>query len=209
MKIILLLWLFPLVFFAGTIQSNISVEGDPLVAFRTITQGFYSVEYKLENESFEQSGEVLKWRAKAIGNKGLNLVQLGEYFKEQGFIITRIELSKGELYLDLNGYNAHWNIAELGQDEATEIKKVSNPQWFRVRGSQIIRLESPYTTKWYPDIAILDEQMNLVSSLRSHEEKDELEFELPKEAYYLKVSHSQGMKLLKEGMWVESKSLGR
>ncbi len=147
--------------------------------------------------------------ATAVSNKAFNPVSLGENLKEQGIRIERAHFDTKKLSLVLDTQNAVWNVLLLGSDEGTELKRVTAPQWFRVEQGQQIRIEPPYTGKWYPDIAVLDGSMQIVSSIRSMEVKDELQFELPAGSYYLKVSNAQGMKVLKEGMWIESLSPGR
>lgn len=145
----------------------------------------------------------------AIGNKIFNPTALSENLKEQGIRIEKAHLEKNILVMVLDTQSARWNIPLLGSDEGVELKRVNAAQWFRVEEGQHIRIEPPYPGKWYPDVCVLDVSMSLLSSFRSLEPKEELEFELPKGAYYLKISNAQGMKVLKEGMWIESMSPGR
>ena len=152
------------------------------------------------------SGEL---SATAIGNKLFNPTALSENLKEQGIKIEKAHLDKSDLTMTLDTQSGEWNVPLLGSDEGVELKRVNVAQWFRVEAGQHIRIEPPYVGKWYPDVAVLDISMSLLSSFRSLEPKEELAFELPKGAYYLKISNAQGMKVLREGMWIESLSPGR
>lgn len=147
--------------------------------------------------------------ATAIGNKVFDPAALSENLKEQGIKIEKAHLDMSDLTMMLDTQSAFWNVPLLGSDEGAALKRIPSAQWFRVEEGQRIRIEPPYVGKWYPDVCVLDASMSLLSSFRSLEPKEELEFELPKGAYYLKISNAHGMKVLKEGMWIESMSPGR
>ncbi len=194
---------------ATTINVQIRLEGEGLNALRTLTQAFNSIGYKLEIESLVYENSQGEIEAKASGNRAFVPSILAENLKEQGIVISHARYEGEKLTLSVQTQNGFWNIPLLGADEGIELKKTSTPQWFRVEENQNIRIEPPYAGKWYPDIAVLGAQMGILSSYRSLEPKEELQFELPAGARYLKVSNAQGMKALKEGMWIESLSPGR
>lgn len=200
---------FPFILFGASLKTEISFTGEPMVSVRTITQAFNGVGYKLELEELIVESGSGKLLGSAIGNKTFNPAALGENLKEQGIRIERAHVDSNSLTLTLDTRHAIWNTPLLGSDEGSELKRVNAPQWFRVEEGQHIRIEPPYTGKWYPDIAVLDVSMHILSSFRSSDPKVELEFELPIGAYYLKISNAQGMKVLKEGTWIESMSQGR
>lgn len=200
---------FPFILFGASLKTEISFTGEPMVSVRTITQAFNGVGYKLELEELIVESGSGKLLGSAIGNKTFNPAALGENLKEQGIRIERAHVDSNSLTLTLDTRHAIWNTPLLGSDEGSELKRVNAPQWFRVEEGQHIRIEPPYTGKWYPDIAVLDVSMQILSSFRSSDPKEELEFELPIGAYYLKISNAHGMKVLKEGTWIESMSQGR
>lgn len=199
----------PLLLLGGTINAHISFTGESAPAVRTITQAFNAIGHRLEIESISVDSGSGELYGAAIGNKPFNPSALGENLKEQGIRIEKAHMEKSTLSLVLDTQNALWNVPLLGSDEGAELKKGNAAQWFRVEEAQHIRIEPPYIGKWYPDISVLDSSMRLLTSFRSLEPKEELTFELPEGAIYLKVSNAQGMKVLKEGMWIESMSPGR
>lgn len=199
----------PFILFGGSLTTEITFLGEPMVTLRTITQAFHNVGYKFEVETFStQSGSGIIIGT-AVGNKAFIPPALGEHLKGQGIKMERAQMNDKGLFLTLDTQSALWNVLLLGSDEGLELKRVNSPQWFRVEPLQQIRIEPPYTGKWYPDICVLDASMQVLTSFRSLVVKEELQFELPQGSHYLKVSNAQGMKLLKEGMWIESMSLGR
>lgn len=208
-RFIALLCCSPLILLGGSLTTEITFSGEPIVTLRTITQAFHAVGYKFDVETFNTQSKSGVIFGTAVGNKVFSPPALGENLKEQGIKIERAQLNDKGLFLALDTQSALWNVPVMGSDEGSELKRVNSPQWFRVEPLQQIRIEPPYTGKWYPDICVLDASMQVLTSLRSLEAKEELQFELPQGSTYLKVSNAQGMKLLKEGMWIESMSLGR
>lgn len=195
--------------FASGLTIHVRFEGEGLSTLRILAQSFNAVGYKLELESLTSDNNQGEIEAKASGNRAFTPSLLAENLKEQGIVITHAKYEGNQLSLTLLSQSGYWNIPLLGSDEGIELKKTVTSQWFRVEEGQNIRIESPYAGKWYPDIAVLDTHMGVLHSYRSLAPKEELQFELPSGAYYLKISNAQGMKVLKEGMWIESMSPGR
>lgn len=209
MKRLYLLLCLPLILCGSSIHTQIDFTGEASVSIRAITQAFNTIGYKLDVDSLRIESASGKLLATALGSKVFNPALLSENLKEQGIRIERAHYEKNGLTLVLDTRNAFWNTPLLGSDEGSELKRMTGAQWFRVEEGQHIRIEPPYAGKWYPDLAVLDISMQVLYSLRSFESKEEFEFPLPPGAYYLKVSNTQGMKVLKEGMWIESMSPGR
>ena len=209
MKYFFTLLCTPLLLLGGSINTHISFSGNAMLSIRTINQAFNAIGYKLDINTLDVQNSSGELSGTAIGTKGFNPTALSENLKEQGIKIEKAHLDKSDLTMTLDTQNAQWNLPLLGSDEGTELKRVNVAQWFRVEEGQHIRIIPPYVGEWYPDVAVLDASMSLLSSFRSLEPKEELEFELPQGAYYLKISNAQGMKVLKEGMWIESMSRGR
>lgn len=199
----------PLFLFGGSLHTHIVFTGKPIVTLRTITQAFNTVGYKFELNSLRIENNSGELHALVTGSKVFNAGALSESLKELGIKIEKAHIDSQVLAMKIDTQNADWNILVLGKDDGVELKRVSSAQWFRIEEEQIIRIEPPYVGKWYPDVAIFASTMELLLSFRSSEPKEELEFVVPQGAHYLKISNAQGMKLMKEGMWIESMSSER
>lgn len=171
---------------------------------RTITQAFNSAGYRLDIGSLSVDNNSGELNAIATGNRPFSLNALAENLKQQEMRVDKADLDQTGLSLKLDTQNVKWDLPLLGTDDNIELKRANSAQWFRVDESQKIRIAPPYVGKWYPDIAVLDSKMDVLYSFRSLEAHEEFLFELPEGAYYLKVSNAQGMKMMKDGMWVES-----
>lgn len=147
--------------------------------------------------------------ADVICQKPINPTVLAENLQEEGMTLRYIRMNHGTMELGADATAAIWNVQSLGSDEGAQMQRSATPYWFRVEKGQTISIEPSYGGKWYPDISVLDITMRPLSTYRSQKSADVLKLSLPEGAYYLKISNTNGMKTLKEGMWVESMSEGR
>ncbi|MDD5717252.1 MAG: hypothetical protein PHW64_05555 [Sulfuricurvum sp.] len=193
----------------GSIHTRIVFSGEATTTLRMLVHSFGSVGYKFEPETVSVENNAGEIRGTITGNRTFNPAAFGESLKEQMIRIEKAHLDSAVLELTLDTQNSIWNLPLLGKDEGIELRKVTTTQWFRVEEGQTIRIQAPYGSDWYPDIAVFNTEMKLLLSVHTLEPKGEYRFDLPPEAYYLKISNSQGMKVLREGMWIESMSPGR
>jgi len=140
------------------------------------------------------------------GRKAFDPKYFKELLGESGVALTKGSVKNKSWKLELEGEGAIWNIPSITLDEGAQVEKSPFPSWYKVNGVQAISIEPPYSGHWYPDIAAMDASMNVLGSLRIFTSRDQMSFSLPEGSIYLKVSSTNGMKLLKEGMWIESVS---
>lgn len=203
---------FPVLAFAlqpNAVRTEIAFVGEPIVTLKAIQQSFNAAGYRFEINALSVEEGYAEVYGRAVGIKSLNLGVIHEHLRDEGIRVESAAAERGILKLTLDAKNGVWNAPVIGSDEGVQLQKTNSPQWFRINGGQTIRIEPPYVGKWYPEIAVLDASMRVLYSFRSPKAKDQFELELPEGACYLKVSNVGGMKVLKEGMWIESVSPGR
>ena len=136
-------------------------------------------------------------------NKPFEARYFGEILQEHGMFLTKATLKDKKRLLTINASQARWEIPKISPDEGGQLEKSLTANWFRIDESSALTIEAPYDGKWYPEIAIFDDSMTLLASVREFSPKTKKEFSLPQGATYLKVSNANGMKLLKEGTYIE------
>lgn len=204
-----ILLLTPLVLFAVQLRVHIELSGDPLVGITTFSHTLNALGYKYQIETLSTQNSLTNIDGTVSGSKSLVPSALTENLQDEGIKLLYARMNHGTMELGIDVTSAVWNIQALGVDEGAQMPRSNLPYWFRVESAQEIHVEPPYGGKWYPDVSVLDGSMHVLSTYRSDKSMDELKFSLPDGSYYLKVSNTNGMKLLREGMWVESMSLGR
>lgn len=197
-------WLLCSPLFGETIEIHASFKGEAALSLRTLQQAFYSIGHRFEIDSFTMGSSHGEVSGKGVGGRAFNPSGVIEALKSSDIRIEKWSFEAKRLTLELDSREGIWNLSVLGQDDGAELDRLNTAQWFRLEGGEAIRIQPPYVGRWYPEVAIFDATLELLSSIRSSEPKEELEFELPPDARYLKISNVQGMKVLKEGMWIES-----
>jgi len=139
----------------------------------------------------------------ASGIKPFEGRYFSEILSENGILLTKATVKEKKWLLLLDASQSRWDIPKVSPDEGSGMDKSSNASWFRVDESSALTIEAPYAGKWYPEIALFDASMTVLESVREFTPKARLDFSLPQGATYLKVSNSNGMKLLKEGTYIE------
>ena len=201
--------LVPLLAFAlqpNRIKTTIAFHGEPMVALKTVQNGFNTVGYKLDVHTFTVQNRHGEITGEAVGLRAFNLAAFSENLADEGVEAVNDGSTKGVLKLSVNAQKGVWNVPMIGSEEGIQLERTQTPQWFRIETPQVIHIEAPYVGQWYPDVAILDGAMNVLYSFRSVSPQESYKLMLPEGAYYLKVSNLWGMKALREGMWIESKS---
>lgn len=190
------------------IKTEILFSGEPATALKSIHRGFAQLGYRLDINAVSVNGPGGEVHGSATGIKPFNAELFRETLAETGVRIGTVAVEHGVLRVTADAEGGVWNAPLLGRDEGIELAKTTVSQWFRVEENQVIRIHPPYVGKWYPEIAVLNSSMEVLYSYRSAKAQEEIELPLPPAAAYLKVSNTNGMKLLKEGMWIESISSG-
>ncbi|MDP2078424.1 MAG: hypothetical protein Q8J85_10305 [Sulfuricurvum sp.] len=201
MKFFFLLLLVVLSVAAKEIKSNLhlKVTQGGLLSTVIVQHVLASMGFKVHMHRFSSTNEVTELDLVLHGKKQLNTKE----FVEELSLHQITALNKqGMIVLDAS--QALWNVPAITADEGAQVDRSNLDSWFRVNNTFSIRIEAPYGHKWYPEIAVLDEKMQTLVSVKESTYKDEMTFQLPEHAMYLKVSNVNGMKMLKEGMWIES-----
>lgn len=193
----------------NTIHVRIDFVGVPAVALKVITQSFGTVGYRLDPSFLDYRENKGILEGYLTGIRPLGAEQLNQVLHESDFDVSDGQVKEKNLFFKVNGTSGYWNATPLPADEGIELKKSASAQWFQVEGGQNIHIVPPYAGRWYPDIAVFDGRMNVLMEKRDTKGEEGLEIDLPQEAKYLKVSNLHGMKLLREGTWIESSSPGR
>lgn len=137
------------------------------------------------------------------GRKPYDPKLFAEMLREHQIVVEKGQLQNKQWMVTLDASNTVWNIPAISEDEGAQMERSLVPYWFQVNKAHAISIEAPYGIKWYPDVAVLDANMQVLASYREFKDEDRLVFELPQNSMYLKVSNASGMKILKEGMWVD------
>ncbi len=183
---------------------NVHLTGGGVLSTKIIYQALNAIGMRAGMLRYEDDGESVQMEMTVSGIKPFEPKSFTEILRENGLILTKGTFRDKQWFMEFNTAQIQWNIPAITPDEGAQMEKSFTPNWFIVNQAKAISIEAPYGNKWYPEVAVLDSSMQVLFSIREFTSKERLNFTLPEEAMYLKVSNANGMTLLKEGMWIES-----
>lgn len=201
MKFFFLLLLVVLSVAAKEIKNNLhlKVTQRGLLSTVIIQHVLVSMGLKVHMHRFSRTNEIIELDMILNGKKQFDTKKFIEELSLHQIIVLN---KQGIITLDAS--QALWNVPAITADEGAQVDRTNVASWFRVNNTFGITIEAPYGSKWYPEIAVLDDKMQTLVSIKESAFQDRMTFQLPDHAMYLKVSNINGMKMLREGMWIES-----
>ncbi len=206
MKLFFLLLLVVLSVAAKEIKSEIhfNITHGGILSTVIIERVLESMGFKVNIYRFSSTDEATELDMTLYAKKPFDPKAFAEDLREHQILAVNGQLISKQWKVELDASQALWNVPAITQDEGAQVERTNAAAWFRVNKTLGIRVEAPYGQKWYPEIAVFDNKMEILASIKEATFKDDMTFLLPEHAMYLKVSNANGMKMLREGMWIES-----
>lgn len=206
MKFFFLLLLVVLSVAAKEIKSDIhiNVTHGGLLSTVIVQHVLGSMGFKADVHRFSSANEVIEVDMMLHGKKRFDPNEFTEALSLHQITAHNGQIKNKQWTIELDASNALWDVPAITEDEGAQVDRTNVASWFRVNKTFGITVEAPYGHKWYPEIAVLDDKMQTLVSIKESTFKDRMTFQLPEHAMYLKVSNTNGMKILREGMWIES-----
>ena len=206
MKFFFLLLMVVLSVAAKEIKSNIhlNVNHGGLLSTIIVQHVLGSMGYKASIHRLSSANETVEMDIILHAKKQFDPKSFAEELSLHQISVSNGRMRNQQGTMELDASDALWNVPAITQDEGAQIERTSSASWFRVNNTSAITVEAPYGHKWYPEIAVLDAAMYPLASIKESISQERMTFKLPEHAMYLKISNTNGMKMLKEGMWIES-----
>jgi hypothetical protein len=185
-------------------EINLNVTHGGLVSTIIVQHVLVSMGYKAHIHRFSSAYEVTEMVMILYAKKQFDPKEFAEELSLHQITVNNAYVKNKQWTIGLDASQALWNVPAITQDEGAQIERTNVASWFRVNNTVGITVEAPYGNKWYPEIAVLDNKMQTLLSTKESIFKDRMTFQLPEHAMYLKVSNTNGMKMLRDGMWIES-----
>ncbi|MDD5210893.1 MAG: hypothetical protein PHV62_00630 [Sulfuricurvum sp.] len=188
----------------GDMKSDVhlTISQGGLLSSAIIQQVFGSMGFKADMHHFVSTDGMVEMDCTLYGKKAFDAKGFSAALSEHQIMIKFGQFKNKQWMIGLDASQAFWNLASISEDEGAQLEKRAFSYWFVVNKAQGISIEAPYGNKWYPEVAVFNRNMQVLASFREFKSHDRLNFKLPENAIYLKVSNANGMKMLKEGTWV-------
>lgn len=188
----------------GDTKSNMHViiSQGGLLSSAIVQEIFGLMGFKANIHRFISTDGFVEMNFTLYGKKAFDPKGFSAALNEHQIMVKSGQFKNNQWTIGLDASQTFWNLTSISEDEGAQLERRALPYWFVVNKAQGIFIEAPYGNKWYPEVAIFDSNMQVLASFREFKAHDRLNFKLPENAMYLKVSNTNGMKMLKEGMWV-------
>lgn len=203
-QVLLLLFTFSLAWGETKGELHLTIAQGGLLSTKIISSVLGSMGFKSDVYRFNSMDTNVAMDLTLRGKKSFDSKDFIEALREHQIMGQVGQLKNKQWAIALDASQAVWNIPAITEDEGAQIDRSNVASWFNVNKASAITVEAPYGSKWYPEIAVLDARMQALVSIKEPTFKDRMTFQLPEHAMYLKVSNTNGMKMLREGMWIES-----
>lgn len=103
-------------------------------------------------------------------------------------------------FYDIDSSNAYLGAKKLESGVTTPLGKPLKPYWIDVRNLKEITVTVHSGDKWFPDVVFFDENLHLLSDVKSEESTRSLKLKVPSNAAYLKLSDGFMLENIKHGL---------
>lgn len=183
---------------------HLQIEQGGILSTKIIHSALITMGFKVDIERFNLSEGLNEMDLTLSGRKPYDPQWFAETLMEHQITLLKKEMKNKVWSITLDASSARWNLQPINEDESATLARSFNPYWFTIDQANMIEIQAPYGIKWYPEVAILDENMQVLLSQKESKPYDTFTLKLPPNSKYLKVSNANGMKILKEGLWVEN-----
>lgn len=92
------------------------------------------------------------------------------------------------------------NLEKLEASVETKLSRSLYAHWLDVSNIKSLRVVSSYRNRWYPEISYYDASLHLLKEIKSDQETNYINLEIPKNAKYIKISDLYMLKNVKDAL---------
>jgi hypothetical protein len=134
------------------------------------------------------------------------LLPLSNALEARGCTITNIVKNEDHYWFyDIDSSNAYLGAKKLESGVTTPLGKPLKPYWIDVKGMREVAITVHSGDRWFPDVVFFDENLHLLSDVKSEESTRTLKLKVPSNAVYLKIGDAFMLENIKHGLSVHVK----
>lgn len=116
--------------------------------------------------------------------------------------IRKISYNSYEYELDFS--NAHFNPSILIPiNSVKELRRPHRDYLISLQGANIIKIEASPSDNWFPKLLFLDENLDLLESIKSPDKKNSLSRSIPSKAEYVIIGDNFNLDNIRRGLKIE------
>lgn len=108
-------------------------------------------------------------------------------------------------FYDINSEFANLSTKELETGVNTSLGKPLKPYWIKVKTLKELSISAHIGDKWFPHVIFFDENLHVLSDIKSNESMRNLKVKVPEGAVYLKLSDAFMLENIKHGLSITAR----
>ncbi|MDD2383287.1 MAG: hypothetical protein PHN18_03770 [Sulfurospirillaceae bacterium] len=180
---------------------------DPIIFLKIINETLESMGYNyfLTNNALRDSTGFV-WEIYLQTEHIVDPVAFAKALELRGCSVNNVINNDNHYWFyDINSENASLGAKELEFGVNTNLGKPLKPYWVRVRAIKEITISAHAGDKWFPHVVFFDENLHVISDIKSVESMKSLKVKVPSGAIYLKLSDAFMLENIKHGLAVLAK----
>lgn len=182
-------------------------QQDPLIFLKIINESLEAMGYNyfLTNNALRDSAGFV-WEIYLQTEHIVDPESFSNALVARGCMITNIVKNEDHYWFyDIDSSNAYLGAKKVESGVTTQLGKPLNPYWIDVKNAIEITVTVHSGDRWFPSVVFFDENLHLLSNVKSEESTRTLKLKVPNSARYLKISDTFMLENIKHGLSIHVK----
>lgn len=190
--------------YVATMRLNFESDAKPLLLVKIVSQALKDMGYVyFKSVGFDMAGGKTRWSVTVASKSMVNSGQLYEtLLKNSAFIKNISKTSESEFVYMLDLDNAYLITERLPKSKDEFIKPIE-AFFYKINDKSTLAIQSHRQNNWRPIIKIFDKNLDLIKQLKEDKKTNFVNFELPKNAYYIRISDIYTLENIKYGLIID------
>jgi len=177
-------------------------QHDPLIFLKIVNESLEAMGYNyfLTNNALRDSAGFV-WEIYLQTEHIVDPEAFANALVARGCTITNIVKNDDNYWFyDINSDNAYLVAKKVESGVTTPLGKPLKPYWIDVKNLKEITVTVHSGDRWFPDVVFFDENLHLLSDVKSEESTKTLKLKVPSNAAYLKIGDAFMLENIKHGL---------
>jgi hypothetical protein len=187
-----------------TFSVSFATSGPPLFFVKIMGQALRSIGYyRYITKKASLSVSNFVWTIDFVSEYAIDPIILNNELHKLGCSVVDIGIKtpkKWNYQIDMQ--NAHLISVDLTDNKEVDIKRPLYPIWFNVSTVKKVQVTSKVGNYWYPSVVFYDKYLKILKVRRIDKKIFQINFNIPKDAAYMKVTDIYNLQNIKSGLEV-------
>ena len=190
--------------YVATMRLNFESDAKSLLLVKIVSQALKNMGYVyFRSVGFDMANGKTRWSVTVASKPIVDSGRLYEaLLRNSAFIKNISRTSELEFVYSLDLENAYLLTERLPKSKDEFIKPIE-AFFYKIDNKSTLAIQSHRQNNWHPIIKIFDKDLTLIRQIKEDKRTNFVNFELPKNAYYIRISDIYTLENIKHGLIIE------